>query len=81
MENAYIVHSYAIIWNYVKIVGKSNVSKQFRKLINCYKNGYSLEIIRQTACLVDNPIIVDSYALLFNCTMAVRASASMTASS
>ena len=30
--------------------------------------------MRQTACLVVNPIIVDGYASLFNCTMAVRAS-------
>ena len=37
-------------------------------------------IMRQTACLVVNPIIVDGYASLFNCTTAVRASDSMTAS-
>ena len=35
----------------------------------------------QTACLIVNPIIVDGYASLFNCTTAVRASDSMTASS
>ena len=57
-------------------------SEQFRKLVNRYKRiGYSLDIMRQTACLVVNPIIVDGYALLFNCTTAVRASDSMTASS
>ena len=37
--------------------------------------------MRQTACLVVNPIIVDGYASLFNCTTAVRASDSMMASS
>ena len=31
-------------------------------------------IMRQTACLVVNPVIVDSYALLFNCTAAAQAS-------
>ena len=36
--------------------------------------GYSLDIMRQTACLVTNRIIVDGCALLFNCTTAVRAS-------
>ena len=52
-------------------MGKSNFSEQFRKLINRYKRiGYSLDIIRLTACLVDNPIIVDGYASLFNCTTA-----------
>ena len=65
-----------------KIVGKSNFSEQFRKLINRYKRiGYSLDIMRQTACLVVNPIIVDGYASLFNCTTAVRASDPMMASS
>ena len=42
---------------------------------------YKLDIMRQTACLVVSPIIVDGYASLFNCTTAVRASDSMTASS
>ena len=57
-------------------------TEQFRKLINRYKIiGYSLDIMRQIACLVVNPIIVDGYASLFNCTTAVRASDSMTASS
>ena len=35
--------------------------------------------MRQAACLVVNPITVDSYTLLFNCMVAVRASDSMTA--
>ena len=43
--------------------------------------GYSLDIMRQTACLVVNPIIVDGYASLFNCRTAVRVSDAMAASS
>ena len=71
-----------LVYRFRKIVGKSNFSELFRKLINCYKRiGYSLDIKRQTACLVVNPIIVDGYASLFNYTTAVRASKSMTASS
>ena len=71
-----------LVYRFRKILGKSNFSEQFRKLINRYKRiGYSLDIMRQTACLVVNPIIVDGYASLFNCTTAVRASGSMTASS
>ena len=34
--------------------------------------------MRQTACLVVNPLTVDSYALRFNYSAAVRASDSMT---
>ena len=64
-----------LVYRFRKIVGKSNFSEQFRKLINRYKRiGYSLGIMRQTACLVVNPIIVDDYASLFNCTTAVQAS-------
>ena len=71
-----------LVYRFRKIVGKSNFSEQFTKLINRYKRiGYSLDIMRQTACLVVNPIIVDGYASLFNCTTALRASDSMTASS
>ena len=71
-----------LVYRFRKIVGKSNFSEQFRKLINRYKRiGYSLDIMRQTACLVVNPTIVDGYASLFNCTTVVRASDSMTASS
>ena len=45
-----------LVYRFRKIVGKSNFSEQFRKLINRYKRiGYSLDIMRQTACLVVNP--------------------------
>ena len=39
-----------LVYRFRKIVGKSNFSEQFRKLINRYKRiGYSLDIIQQTA--------------------------------
>ena len=37
------------------------------------------DVMRQSACLVINPITVDSYAALFNCTPVDRASDSMMA--
>ena len=50
-------------------MGKSNFSEQFRKQINRYKGiGYSLDIMRQTACVV---IIIEGYTSLFNFTTAV----------
>ena len=68
-----------LVYRLRKIVGKDNFSEQFRKLINRYKRiGYSLDIMRQTACLLVKPIIADGYASLFNCTTAVRTSDSMT---
>ena len=43
-----------LVYRFRKIVGKSNFWEQFRKL-NRYKIiGYSLDIMRQTACLVVN---------------------------
>ena len=40
---------------------------------------FDLDIMRHTVCLAVNPIIVDGYASLFDCTTAVRASDLMTA--
>ena len=61
-----------LVYRIRKIVGKSNCSEQFRKLINRYKRiGYNPYVMRQTACLIINPTSVDSYASLFNCTMVV----------
>ena len=49
-----------LVYRFRKIMGKSNFSEQFRKLFNRYKRiGYSLDIMRHTACLVINPSIVD----------------------
>ena len=71
-----------LVYRFRKNVGKSNFSEQFRKLINRYKRiGYSLDIMRQIAFLVVNPIIVDGHASLFYCTTAVWATDSMTSSS
>ena len=53
---------------------------QFKKIIKRYKKvGYNLDIMRQSACRVVNPITVYSYDFLFNCTVVGQASDSMTA--
>ena len=53
---------------------------QFRQIIVRYKRiGYSINIMRQSACLVFNPITVNNFASLFNCTPVGRASDSMMA--
>ena len=54
--------------------------KQFRKIIMRYKRiGYNLNVMRHSACLIINPIMVDGYAALFNCTPVDRASDSIMA--
>ena len=49
------------------LVGKSYLSDQFKKIIKRYiRVGYNLNVMRQSACLVLNPITVYSYGFLFN---------------
>ena len=56
-------------------MGRTDVSHQFRKMIIRHKRiGYDLNVMGQSACLVINPITVDNFAALFNCTPVDRAS-------
>ena len=69
-----------LVYKFKKIRGMTDFSSQFRKVIMRYKRiGYNLNVMRQSACLVINPIMVDSFAALFNCTPVDRASDSMMA--
>ena len=69
-----------LLYKFKKIRGMTDFSDQCRKNIMRYKRiGYNLNVMRQSACLVINPITVDGYAALFNCTPVDRASHSMMA--
>ena len=69
-----------LVYNFKRIVGKPNFSDQFKKIVKLYiRVGYNLDIMRQSACLVLNPITVYSYGFLFNCTAVGQASDSLTA--
>ena len=69
-----------LVYKFKKIRGMTDFSDPFRKIIMRYKRiGYNLNVMRQSACLVINPITVDGYATLFNCTPVDRASDSMMA--
>ena len=51
-----------------KIVGSSNFPAQFIEIISHYKKfGYNINVLRQTACLVVNPITVGNFDFLINC--------------
>ena len=57
--------------------GRADFSDQFRKFIVRYKRiGYNINIMRQSACLVFNPVTVNNFASLYNCTPVGRASLS-----
>ena len=64
-----------LVYKFKKIVGRVDFCDQFRKIIVRYKRiGYNINIMRQSACLVFNPITVNNFASLFNCTPVGRAS-------
>ena len=69
-----------LLYKFKKRIGSIDCSFQFRKIITRYRRiGYNLNVMRQSACLVFNPIMVDNYAVFLNCTPVGRASDSMMA--
>ena len=64
-----------LVYKFRKIIGKNDFPYHFKKIIvRCKKIGYNKDVLRQTACLIVNPIKVNSFTYLFNCTMVGRAS-------
>ena len=65
-----------LVYKFRKIIGKNDFPYHFKKIIVRYKKDwfYDIHVLRQTACLVVNPIKVNSFAYLFNCTTVGRAS-------
>ena len=71
-----------LVYKLKRFFGKSYFSDQFKKIVKRYITvGYTcnLDIMRQPACLVLNPITVYSYGFLLNCMTFGQASDSMTA--
>ena len=69
-----------LVYKFKKIMGRTEFSDEFRKIIIRHKRiGYDLNVMRHSACLVINPITVDNFAALFDCTPVDRASDSMMA--
>ena len=71
-----------LVYKSKKLIGRNGFSFHFRKIITRYRRiGYNLNVMRQSACLVFNPIMVDNYAAFLNYTPVGRASDSMMAPS
>ena len=52
-----------------KLIGRNDFSFQFRKIITRYRCiRYKLNVMRESAFLIFNPIMVDNNAAFFNCT-------------
>ena len=70
-----------LVYKFKKFIGNPNFSNLFKRIEDRFKGaGYTVDIMRQTACLVFNPSMVEGYAALFSCTAVVQASDPMTAS-
>ena len=70
-----------LVYKFKKIIGNLNFSDLFKRIVNRFKGaGYTLDIMRQTACLVIKPIMVEGYAALFSFTAVVQPSYSIMAS-
>ena len=64
-----------LVYKFRKIIGKNDFPYHFKKISVRYKkSGYNINVFRQTACLVINPIKINSFVYLFNCTIVGRAS-------
>ena len=69
-----------LVYKFKKIMGRPYFSDQFRKIIICHKRfGYDLNVMRQSACLVINPITLDNFSAHINCTLVDQASDAMMA--
>ena len=64
-----------LVYKFKKFIVRNDFSDQFRKIIIRYKRiGYYMNVMRQPACLVINPIMLSNFAGLFNCTPVGQAS-------
>ena len=64
-----------LVYKFYKLAGRTDFSFQFRKIITRYRRiGYDLNVMRQPACLVLNPVMFYNYAAFLHCTPVGQAS-------
>ena len=64
-----------LVYEFKKLIGRNVFALQFRKIITRYRHKvYNLNVLRQSVCLVFNPIMFDNYAAFFKCIPVGRAS-------
>ena len=55
-----------LVCKFWKLIGRNDSSELNRKIVTRYRRiGYNLNIMRQSVCLVFNPIMVDNYAAFY----------------
>ena len=69
-----------LVYKFKELIGRNDFSFQFRNFITPYRRiGYNSNVMRQSACLVFNPVMVDNYAAFLNCSPMGQVSDSMMA--
>ena len=69
-----------LVYKFNNFTGRNDFYFQSRKIITRNRRlGYDLNVMRQSACLVFNPLMADNNAAFLNCTPVGRASDSMMA--
>ena len=64
-----------LVYIFGKVVGENGFLCRFGGIVvRCGEVGCGMGVVRQIACLVVNPIKVNSFAYLFNCTTVGRTS-------
>ena len=63
-----------LVYKFRNIIGKNDFPYHFKKLLVIKKIGNNIDVLRQPECLAVNPIKVNRFAYLFNCTTVGRAS-------
>ena len=61
-----------LVYKLKRIIGKPKFCDQIKKNEMLFKNGYKIDIMRQSVWLVVSLITVYSYGFLFNCTTGIR---------
>ena len=57
------------MYKFRQIIDKYDFPYHFKNIIVRYKKiSYNVDVVRQTACLVVNPMNVNNFADLFDCT-------------
>ena len=63
------------VYKFRKIIGQNDFHYHFKKnKLVIKKIGYNIDVLRQTACLIVNPIKVNSFDYRLNCTTVGRVS-------
>ena len=62
-----LIFIFSLVYKFKKMMGRTDFSGQLRNIIICHTRiGYDLNVMRQSAGLVINPITVHNFAALFN---------------